>query len=204
MSSIVSGIPYGAEYVVKAVGTGYTLLFSIILIFLLNYPFLLIVSELACIIPTNHGIIAYVYRGFYCISPSVGDFVGFVNGLNIAVIYCIGSAIQPLIFLQYLEILTGDLAYGPAYAVMLGVIISGLLLGITNINIIGTTVNFIIVACFIPIFIGMFISIPSMNFNDTVVGSCTDIQWAPFGTLLFFFFFRFYDFICYFEIQLRQ
>ena len=206
MSSIISGTPYGSEYIVEAVGIGYTLLFSVLLTFFLAYPFMLIASELACIIPTNHGIIAYVYRGFYCISPAVGDLIGFLNGLNIAVLYCVGSAIQPLIFAQYLETLTGDLTYGQSYAVMLGVIITGFLLGITNINIIGNTVNCIIIACFIPIFLGMFISIPSMNFNDTVAGSCTDIQWAPFGIFVFSFFFLFrclclYSVYC---IQLRQ
>lgn len=181
MSSIVSGTPYGAEYIVEAVGIGYTLLFSILLIMFLAYPFILIASELACIIPTNHGVIAYVYRGFYCISPEVGDIVGFLNGLNIALLYCVGSAIQPLIFEQYLETLTGELSYGQSYAVMLGVIVTGFLLGIANIHIIGNTVNFIIIACMIPIFVGMFITIPNMNYNDSLIGTCSDIQWAPFG-----------------------
>ena len=180
ISSIVSGTPYGAEYVVEAVGVGYTLLFSALLTIFLAYPFMLIASELAVIIPTNHGIIAYVYRGFYCISKSMGDIIGFINGLNVGVLYCVGGALQPLVFMNYLETFSGDLTYWQAYGVMLAVIICGFCIAVMNINIIGNTVNVIICACLIPIFIGCFIAIPDMNFNDSIVGKCSDISWAPF------------------------
>ena len=174
--SILSGIPYGLEYLISdGAITGYILLFGIILSIFFILPFTLILSELSAIIPTNHGSIGYVYRGFYSLSPIIGDFIGFINSLNMLFLYCIRLGITPIIFVQYLQnYLNINLNYWQNYLIMFGVILIGFIFGILNINFVSYTISIVVIISFIPILIGFFIEIPEMSLQNSLIGTCSD------------------------------
>ena len=81
------------------------------------------------------------------------------------------------LFIDYLQEFTTNFTYWEDYIIMLIFIISGLIINILNINIIGYTVNIIFILCIIPFIIGFIISIPDMSFNNTLIGKCNNISY---------------------------
>eukprot|EP00485_Elphidium_margaritaceum_P007560 CAMPEP_0202693492 /NCGR_PEP_ID=MMETSP1385-20130828/7595_1 /ASSEMBLY_ACC=CAM_ASM_000861 /TAXON_ID=933848 /ORGANISM="Elphidium margaritaceum" /LENGTH=160 /DNA_ID=CAMNT_0049349173 /DNA_START=14 /DNA_END=493 /DNA_ORIENTATION=+ len=134
--SFINGIPFGLEFLLSTgATTGYVLMFGLILAFVLIFPFTLILSEMAAIVPTNHGVVGYVYRGFYSASPRIADFVGFINALNLLLVYCVRLGITPLIFERYLQTyVEHQFTDWQSYLIMLAVIVVGFLLGIFNVK----------------------------------------------------------------------
>ena len=79
---------------------------------LFGFPICLISTELATLMPTNHGIIAWVYRGFCDLSPKYGKMIGLFTGLNYIIYGFVGISVQPAFISQYIQVLTGKLGFG--------------------------------------------------------------------------------------------
>ena len=95
--------------------------------------------------------------------------------LNILFLYCIRLGITPIIFEEYLQtFLSFELKYWQSYLIMFGVILSGFIVGIMNINFISYAISIIIILCFLPIIIGFFMVTPDMTLEDSLIGTCSD------------------------------
>jgi amino acid transporter len=122
----VSGGPFGLEGVVGAVGPGLAVLLLVLTPLLYSIPEALIIGELASMLPAEGGYYQWVKRAF-------GRSWGFANGWLSWMYSLIDMAIYPVLFLQYLRFLTGDLSRWHAWALALV-----LIWGATWLNLRGT------------------------------------------------------------------
>ena len=98
-----------------------------------------------------------------------------MNSMNILFLYCIRLGITPIIFETYLQTyISFELKYWQSYLIMFGVILSGFIIGIMNINFVSYAISIIIIICFLPILIGFFMVTPEMTFENTLIGTCSD------------------------------
>ena len=110
-----SGGPHTTETLVHDVGPGLALLVLLAVPILWSIPEVLIVGELASMLPEEGGYYRWVQRAF-------GDFWAFQNGWLTWLYSLVDMAIYPVLFLQYLGYFFPDLA-GPArYVIMLAMI----------------------------------------------------------------------------------
>ena len=107
-----SGGPHTTETLVHDVGPGLALLVLLAVPILWSIPEVLIVGELASMLPEEGGYYRWVQRAF-------GDFWAFQNGWLTWLYSLVDMAIYPVLFLQYLGYFFPELT-GPArYVVML-------------------------------------------------------------------------------------
>ena len=99
----VSGGPFGLEGLVGATGPGIAILLLLLTPLLYSVPEVLLVGELASMLPAEGGYYVWVKRAF-------GNFAGFVNGWLSWMYSLIDMAIYPVLFLQYLQFFTGSLS----------------------------------------------------------------------------------------------
>src|SRR6478752_7434637 len=110
-----SGGAFTTETLVASVGPGMALLILVLVPLLWSIPEVLIVGELASMLPEEGGYYRWVQRAF-------GDFWAFQNGWLTWLYSLVDMAIYPVLFMQYLGYFFPGLA-GPAkYAIMLAVI----------------------------------------------------------------------------------
>ena len=114
------------EYMVNAGGVGLTLLLLPMLYTILYLPQVLMSTELMTLMPTNHGQIAWSYRALSNVDASIfgssiGDFIGFINAMNVLMYFAVTGAWAPIIFAGYFETLIGDMSWGYLYLVKAGV-----------------------------------------------------------------------------------
>src|SRR5881394_2813021 len=110
-----SGGPYSTETLIHSVGPGLGLLIMLMVPIIWSLPEVLIIGELASMLPEEGGYYRWVDRAF-------GRFWAFQNGWLTWMYSLIDMAIYPVLFLQYLGYFFPELT-GPAkYAVMLLVI----------------------------------------------------------------------------------
>lgn len=110
-----SGGPHTTETLVHEVGPGLALLIMLAVPIFWSVPEVLIVGELASMLPEEGGYYRWVQRAF-------GDFWAFQNGWLTWLYSLVDMAIYPVLFLQYFGYFFPELT-GPAkYAMMLAVI----------------------------------------------------------------------------------
>jgi amino acid transporter len=122
----VSGGPFGLEGVVGATGPGVAVLLLVLTPLLYSIPEVLIIGELASMLPAEGGYYQWVKRAF-------GRGWGFANGWLSWMYSLIDMAIYPVLFMQYLRFFTGDVGRWHAWALALA-----LIWGATWLNLRGT------------------------------------------------------------------
>jgi amino acid transporter len=111
----VSGGAYGTEGLAGAVGPGLALLTLLVLPVIWSLPEVLIVGELASMLPEEGGYYRWVRRAF-------GEFWAFQNGWATWLYSIVDMAIYPVLFNQYLRWFFPSIGAGSAWIVALGVI----------------------------------------------------------------------------------
>jgi amino acid transporter len=122
----VSGGPFGLEGVVGGTGPGVALLLLVLTPLLYSVPEVLLIGELASMLPAEGGYYQWVKRAF-------GRGWGFTNGWLSWMYSLIDMAIYPVLFMQYLRFLTGDIGRWQAWVIALA-----LIWGATWLNLRGT------------------------------------------------------------------
>lgn len=174
---LTSAGPFGFEYTVVGVGVGYALLLITLFAVFYAFPVALISSELSGLMPARHGQIIWAYRAFYKVSPKLGDFIGFLNASNAVIFWTLNTAVAPIVLIQYLYTMTGDLSPVVEYFVKLAVILSGLILNIFNFSIITRITSILCIAIIIPFFVAFFWTLPEIN-PQTQWIECGSMNWA--------------------------
>src|SRR5205823_12692849 len=107
-----SGGAYTTETLIYSVGPGLGLLILALVPVLWSVPEVLIVGELASMLPEEGGYYRWVDRAF-------GRFWAFQNGWLTWIYSLVDMAIYPVLFLQYFGYFFPDLPSGAQYAVKL-------------------------------------------------------------------------------------
>src|SRR3954451_20925992 len=110
-----SGGPHTTETLVHDVGPGLALLVLLAVPILWSIPEVLIVGELASMLPEEGGYYRWVQRAF-------GDFWAFQNGWLTWLYSLVDMAIYPVLFLQYFGYFFPELSGIAKYGAMLAVI----------------------------------------------------------------------------------
>ncbi len=110
-----SGGPHTTETLVHEVGPGLALLIMLAIPILWSVPEVLIVGELASMLPEEGGYYRWVQRAF-------GDFWAFQNGWLTWLYSLVDMAIYPVLFLQYFGYFFPELSPVARYAIMLAMI----------------------------------------------------------------------------------
>jgi amino acid transporter len=158
-----SGGPHTTETLVHDVGPGLALLVMLAVPILWSIPEVLIVGELASMLPEEGGYYRWVQRAF-------GDFWAFQNGWLTWLYSLVDMAIYPVLFLQYLGYFFPDLA-GPAkYLIMLAMIWIA-----TGVNLRGA-----LPVGRVSIVAGLFIIIGFLAVSITAMPRIHHVPWQPF------------------------
>src|ERR1051325_6557769 len=110
-----SGGPHTTETLVHEVGPGLALLILLLVPLLWSIPEILIVGELASMLPEEGGYYRWVQRAF-------GNFWAFQNGWLTVMYSLVDMAIYPVLFLQYFGYFVPELPGPLRYLTMLAVI----------------------------------------------------------------------------------
>src|SRR3954462_8403493 len=110
-----SGGAYSTETLVQAVGPGMALLMLVLVPLVYSLPEILIVGELASMLPEEGGYYRWVQRAF-------GPFWAFQNGWLTWLYSLVDMAIYPVLFLQYFGYFFPELSGIAKYGAMLAVI----------------------------------------------------------------------------------
>lgn len=110
-----SGGPHTTETLVHEVGPGLALLILLLVPIFWSIPEILIVGELASMLPEEGGYYRWVQRAF-------GNFWAFQNGWLTWMYSLVDMAIYPVLFLQYFGYFVPDLSPVARYAIMVLVI----------------------------------------------------------------------------------
>ncbi|MGH7619031.1 MAG: APC family permease, partial [Gemmatimonadaceae bacterium] len=158
-----SGGPHTTETLVHDVGPGLALLVLLAVQILWSIPEVLIIGELASMLPEEGGYYRWVQRAF-------GDFWAFQNGWLTWLYSLVDMAIYPVLFLQYLGYFMPELT-GPAkYIVMLLVIWIA-----TGVNLRGALpVGRVSIAA------GLFIIVGFLLVSITAIPHIDHAPWTPF------------------------
>jgi amino acid transporter len=158
-----SGGPHTTETLVHDVGPGLALLVLLAVPILWSIPEVLIVGELASMLPEEGGYYRWVQRAF-------GDFWAFQNGWLTWLYSLVDMAIYPVLFLQYLGYFFPELT-GPArYVVMLLVIWIA-----TGVNLRGA-----LPVGRVSIIAGLFIIVGFLLVAITAIPNIHHVPWTPF------------------------
>src|SRR5215472_16554061 len=158
-----SGGPYTTETLIHAVGPGLALLVLLAVPILWSIPEVLIVGELASMLPEEGGYYRWVQRAF-------GDFWAFQNGWLTWLYSLVDMAIYPVLFLQYLGYFFPGLDGPEKYAIMLAMIWIA-----TGVNLRGA-----LPVGRVSIVAGLFIIIGFLAVSITAVPHINHAPWQPF------------------------
>jgi amino acid transporter len=128
----VAGGAYGLEDAVGAAGPMVVLLGILILPWLWSFPTALMTAELATAMPEDGGYVVWVERAF-------GRFWGFQEGWLSWLCSFADNALYPIMFVDYLAYLSGDLTLSERWLVGAGVISFVTWLNIRGIRVVGFT-----------------------------------------------------------------
>jgi len=158
-----SGGPHTTETLVHDVGPGLALLVMLAVPLLWSIPEVLIVGELASMLPEEGGYYRWVQRAF-------GDFWAFQNGWLTWLYSLVDMAIYPVLFLQYLGYFFPDLTSAAKYAIMLAMIWIA-----TGVNLRGA-----LPVGRVSIVAGLFIIIGFLAVSITALPRIHHVPWHPF------------------------
>lgn len=160
----VSGGAYSIETLVAAVGPGSAVLLLVAIPIVWSLPEVLIVGELASMLPEEGGYYAWVRRAF-------GEFWAFQNGWWTWMYSLVDMAIYPVLFNQYLAFFLPGLTTGIRWGVSLAMIWTTALVNLRGVQKVGaasTLAGSAILGAFILLALA---SVPHM----------THVPWQPFS-----------------------
>src|SRR4051794_16419586 len=160
-----SGGPYTTETLVHSVGPGCGLLILILVPLIWSLPEVLIVGELASMLPEEGGYYRWVDRAF-------GRFWAFQNGWLTWMYSLVDMAIYPVLFNQYLRYFLPTLDARFEWIVSLGVI-----WGATFINLRGS-----VRVGRASIFAGLFVMLGFLMMSVMAAPHVSHIPWQPFAS----------------------
>eukprot|EP01083_Nonionella_stella_P147461 465305_1 len=179
--------PFGIEAAIQSGGVFYTLIGLIILPFVYSIPQSLMTAELGSMMPSHHGYIIWVFRGFE--NDRFGHFLGFYNALG-----CLAGMAKDIpIYIIYLVFYFKKLAFNDfnwsftwiqQYSLMILLIIIGAVFNIANITTLGNSQIVFASIILLPFVIGFFYSLPDTNVyswtNTTPQSDNGQYQWGLF------------------------
>ena len=160
-----SGGPFTTENLIHAVGPGFGLLILIIVPLIWSLPEVLIVGELASMLPEEGGYYRWVDRAF-------GRFWAFQNGWLTWMYSLVDMAIYPVLFNQYLHYFLPTLDARLEWIVSLGMI-----WGATFINLRGS-----VRVGAASVFAGLFVMLGFLAMSILAIPHVSHIPWKPFAS----------------------
>jgi amino acid transporter len=160
-----SGGPYTTETLIHSVGPGLGLLILLLVPLIWSVPEVLIVGELASMLPEEGGYYRWVDRAF-------GRFWAFQNGWLTWMYSLVDMAIYPVLFNQYLRYFVPGLDARAEWLISLGVI-----WGATWINLRGS-----VRVGRVSIIAGSFVMLGFLAVSLASVPRITHIPWQPFAS----------------------
>lgn len=160
-----SGGPYTTETLIHSVGPGLGLLILLLVPLIWSVPEVLIVGELASMLPEEGGYYRWVDRAF-------GRFWAFQNGWLTWMYSLVDMAIYPVLFNQYLRYFVPGLNAELEWLIALGVI-----WGATWINLRGS-----VRVGSVSILAGSFVMLGFLALSIASVPQITHIPWQPFAS----------------------
>ena len=158
-----SGGPFTTETIVREVGPGLALLLLVLIPLVWSLPEVLIIGELASMLPVEGGYYRWVQRAF-------GDFWAFQNGWITWMYSLVDMALYPLLFIQYLKYFVPAMSGLAQWIVALAVI-----WGATAINLLGARrVGWTSIAA------GVFVIGVFMALTLSSLPNATHAPWVPF------------------------
>lgn len=139
----VSGGPFGLEGVVGGTGPGVALLLLVLTPLLYSVPEVLLIGELASMLPAEGGYYQWVKRAF-------GRGWGFTNGWLSWMYSLIDMAIYPVLFMQYLRYFTGDAGRWQSWAIALALIWGATWLNLRGTRTVGLASGWFVAAVLAP------------------------------------------------------
>eukprot|EP01084_Bolivina_argentea_P158189 275589_1 len=134
--------PFGIEEAIQSGGVLYTLIGLIILPFVYSIPQSLMCAELGSMMPSHHGYIIWVFRGFE--NDKYGHFLGFYNAFGCIIGMAKDIPIYPILMLFYFKKLifndfNFEFSWIEEYLLYLLLILIGALFNIANITTLGNS-----------------------------------------------------------------
>ena len=160
-----SGGPYTTETLIHSVGPGLGLLILLIVPLIWSVPEVLIVGELASMLPEEGGYYRWVDRAF-------GRFWAFQNGWLTWMYSLVDMAIYPVLFNQYLRYFFPGLDTRFEWAISLAVI-----WGATWINLRGS-----VRVGRVSIFAGLFVMLGFFSLSLACIPHIAHVPWQPFAS----------------------
>ena len=139
----VSGGPFGLEGLVGGSGPGVALLLLVLTPLVYSIPEVLLIGELASMLPAEGGYYQWVKRAF-------GRSWGFANGWLSWMYSLIDMAIYPVLFLQYLRFFTGDLGRWHGWLLALALIWGATWLNLRGTRVVGMASGWFVAAVLLP------------------------------------------------------
>ncbi len=160
-----SGGPYTTEVLIHSVGPGFGLLILLLVPLIWSLPEVLIVAELASMLPEEGGYYRWVDRAF-------GRFWAFQNGWLTWMYSLVDMAIYPVLFNQYLRYFVPALDARSEWIIALGVI-----WGAAWINLRGS-----VRVGRVSIFAGVFVILAFLALSITSTPRINHVPWQPFAS----------------------
>ncbi|HTR19799.1 MAG TPA: APC family permease [Gemmatimonadales bacterium] len=139
----VSGGPFGLEGLVGGVGPGIALLLLVATPLIYSIPEVLLIGELASMLPAEGGYYQWVKRAF-------GHFPGFLNGWLSWMYSLVDMALYPVLFLQYAHYVVPWLTAREAWVAALALIWGATWLNLRGTRVVGTASGVFVAAVLAP------------------------------------------------------
>lgn len=160
-----SGGPYTTETLAHSLGPGLALLILLIVPLIWSLPEVLIVGELASMLPEEGGYYRWVDRAF-------GRFWAFQNGWITWMYSLVDMALYPALFIQYLRYFTPGLGAGFEWIVALAVIWGATLINLRGSIRVGRA----------SVIAGSFVMLGFLAMCIASIPHITHIPWQPFAS----------------------
>ena len=166
----VAGGAYGLEDAVGAAGPAIVLLGLIILPWIWSLPTALMTAELSTAIPEEGGYVVWVERAF-------GRFWGFQEGWLSWLCSFADNALYPVMFVDYLAYLRGDMAMGERWLIGTALITVITWLNIRGIRLVGLSSIIFLLIVLAPFAAMVVLGAPQIHFSNWLKQTDT-VNWA--------------------------
>ena len=161
--------PFGIEEAIQSGGVFFTLLGLLILPVIYAIPQSLMCAELGSMMPSHHGYIIWVFRGFE--KDRFGHFLGFYNAIGCIVGMAKDIPIYIILMLFYFKKLVAndfdyEFSWIQRYLISIGLIVFGGALNIANITTIGNSAIAFTALTLLPFLVGFAWSLPNTDFSS--------------------------------------
>ena len=168
---------YGIEAAIKSGGILYTLIGLMIIPFVYCLPQSLMCAELSSMMPSYHGYIIWVYRGYD--THKFGRIIGFFNAIGNVIATGLDIPIYAVLMCDYFKTLFDydNISKFEEYIFKLGVVFIGFIFNAMNINCLGNSsllFTFIVIVPFLVGFVYGFDELKWSTITDTSIPTFSD------------------------------